>query len=65
VSARLLTTGTFAAQGAKGLDRAEALRQSILTLIDGKAGDGGSGRARFSYAHPLFWAPFALVGDPG
>ena len=26
-----------------------------------RTGDGG--RAIFSYAHPLFWAPFALIGD--
>lgn len=62
VSARLLTTGAFAA---KTPDRAEALRQSMLALIDGKAGDGTAGKTRFAYAHPLFWAPFALVGDPG
>jgi hypothetical protein len=23
------------------------------------------GRIVFSYAHPLFWAPFTLVGDGG
>lgn len=62
VSARLLTTGAFSV---KGTDRSEALRQSILALIDGKAGDGTAGKTKFAYAHPLFWAPFALVGDPG
>jgi len=67
VSARLLTTGAFSVKGTdpKGADRAEALRQSILALIDGKAGDGTAGKLKFAYAHPLFWAPFALVGDPG
>jgi hypothetical protein len=24
-----------------------------------------SGNSLFSYAHPLFWAPYALVGDGG
>ncbi|MBL8705990.1 MAG: CHAT domain-containing protein [Rhodospirillales bacterium] len=62
VSARLLTTGAFSV---KSPDRAEALRQSILALIDGKSGDGTAGKTKFAYAHPLFWAPFALVGDPG
>jgi len=23
------------------------------------------GRMVFSYAHPIFWAPFSLVGDGG
>ena len=62
VSARLMTTGTFAA---KNVSRGEALRQAMLALIDGKAGDGTDAGKRFSYAHPVFWAPFALVGDPG
>jgi CHAT domain-containing protein len=62
VSARLLTTGAFAARAP---NRAEALRRSMLALIDGGPGGGASDRAGFSYAHPLFWAPFALVGDPG
>jgi CHAT domain-containing protein len=61
-AARLLTTGLFAD---KAPNRAEALRRSMLAMIDGRAGDGASGRAKFSYAHPMFWAPFALVGDPG
>jgi CHAT domain-containing protein len=39
------------------LSRAEALRQSMLAVM--KEHDGAS----FSYGHPLFWAPYALVGD--
>ncbi|MCK6453323.1 MAG: CHAT domain-containing protein, partial [Alphaproteobacteria bacterium] len=62
VSARLITTGTFAA---RNVSRAEALRQAMLALIDGKAGQGSEGGRPFSYAHPVFWAPFALVGDAG
>jgi hypothetical protein len=27
--------------------------------------DPGTGAMIFSYAHPIFWAPFALVGAPG
>jgi hypothetical protein len=23
------------------------------------------GKTVFSYAHPIFWAPFSVVGDPG
>jgi len=27
--------------------------------------DKAQNRPLFSYAHPLFWAPFTLVGDGG
>ena len=55
VSARLLTTELFRQQSANPqLARAEALRQSMLTLM-----------RQQSYAHPVFWAPFSLVGDGG
>lgn len=50
-----LTTGLFAqiAQ-TPTLGRAEALRRSQLTLADAPA-----------TSHPVFWAPFVLVGDGG
>ncbi len=57
LSARELVTRAFANQSAKaGTSRAESLRQAQLELIEGKAGAG--------YAHPFFWAPYALSGDP-
>jgi CHAT domain-containing protein len=60
-SARLLTTDVFARQARDArLDRATALRQAMLGLI----GSGPDG-APFTYAHPIFWAPFLLVGDGG
>jgi CHAT domain-containing protein len=37
----------------------------MLSLIDGDGPKDASGRIVFSYAHPIFWAPFSLVGDPG
>jgi CHAT domain-containing protein len=59
VSARLLVTGLFDRQAKDGaLSRAEALRQSMLSLMQQNSGS-------FAYAHPLFWAPYALVGDGG
>jgi hypothetical protein len=27
--------------------------------------DANSGKAVFSYAHPIFWVPFTLIGDGG
>ena len=66
-SAKALTTDLFKRQADDpALTRAEALRQAMVGLIDG-AGyvDEASGKVVFSYAHPIFWAPFSLVGDGG
>ncbi len=66
LSAKELTTGIFKKQAAEpGLDRAEALRQSMIELIDGPGFVNDAGAAIYSYAHPIFWAPFTLVGDGG
>jgi CHAT domain-containing protein len=63
VSAQKLVVGVFNELGAAPqLIRAEALRRSMLKVMNE---DGGEGKFRFSYAHPLFWAPYALVGDGG
>ncbi|MCH7486503.1 MAG: CHAT domain-containing protein [Proteobacteria bacterium] len=64
-SAKALTTDLFKRQADDPtLTRAEALRQAMLGLIDGP-GFVDEGKAVFSYAHPLFWAPFTLIGDGG
>ena len=47
-----------------GLTRAEALRRARIAMID-KGVYIVDGKAAFSYAHPIFWAPFTLVGDGG
>jgi len=58
-SAKKLVVGVFAGLSkAPEMGRAEALRRSILRLMQEKDGD-------MSYDHPLFWAPYALVGDGG
>jgi CHAT domain-containing protein len=66
-SAREITTEIFRRQAKDpGLTRAEALRQAMLAVIDGPGAiDAKSGQPLFSYAHPMFWAPFSLVGDGG
>lgn len=52
-SATQLTTRTFAHHSAHpGTRRAESLRQATLQVMDLPP-----------YAHPAFWAPYALVGD--
>jgi CHAT domain-containing protein/tetratricopeptide (TPR) repeat protein len=57
LSAQQLVTRTFVHQAAN-LDatRAESLRHAQLELIEGQAGA--------AFAHPFFWAPYALYGDP-
>ncbi len=66
-SARKLVTGLFRLQGSDGdLTRSQALRKSMLDLIDRETlKDQISDKIVASYAHPLFWAPFVLMGDPG
>ena len=66
-SARELTTGLFKYQQAEPtLSRARALQKSALALIDGSGfKDPTSGKIVASYAHPLFWAPFIMVGESG
>jgi len=67
ISARALTTDLFQKQAADAkLTRAKALHQTLNALIDsGEFADPYTKKAVFSYAHPIFWAPFTLVGDGG
>lgn len=52
-----LTTGVFAALAADpAIGRAEALRRSLVGMID----DGNP-----AFAHPSRWAPFIVVGEGG
>jgi hypothetical protein len=42
------------------------IRQAMLAMIVGPGYvDPESGKTVFSYAHPIFWAPFSLIGDGG
>ena len=65
LSAQRLTTGIFERQSAApALTRSEALQRTIAGLIE-RDGIMRNGRLVVSYAHPLFWAPFVLVGNGG
>ena len=66
-SARELTTDVFRRQkAAPTLTRAKALQATMNALIDGPGYvDKMTNTTVFSYAHPIFWAPFTLVGDGG
>lgn len=53
-----LTSGIFAeSKRNAAMGRAEALRQSTLRLLGDKEHP--------QFAHPMFWAPFVLVGEGG
>jgi CHAT domain-containing protein len=65
-SARELTSDLFRRQAADPkLSRAEALRQAMNAMIDGPGYRDEKGQTSFSYAHPLFWAPYTIIGDGG
>jgi CHAT domain-containing protein/tetratricopeptide (TPR) repeat protein len=63
-SARALTTRVF--RQSPSFSRAEALRATMTWMIDQAVlTDEESRETVFSYAHPMFWAPFTLIGDGG
>jgi CHAT domain-containing protein len=64
--ARQLTAGLFRKQAAEpGMTRSEALRLAMNALIDGPGYQDQNGSTVFSYAHPIFWAPYTIIGDGG
>lgn len=65
-SARELVTDLFKRQADDPkLTRGEALRQAMMALADGPGYLGTDGKTEFAYAHPLFWAPYSIIGDGG
>lgn len=65
-SARELVSDVFLRMQAEpGLDRAEALRRAEMRLLDEGGQKDANGNFAFAYAHPLFWAPYTIVGDAG
>jgi hypothetical protein len=65
-SARQLVTDLFRRQGDDPkLTRGEALRQAMMALVDGPGYVAADGKTEFTYAHPLFWAPYSIIGDGG
>jgi CHAT domain-containing protein len=64
ISAKLLTTELFRRQAEnQRLGRAQALREASLAVMQHSA--KGPRGPSYSYAHPMFWAPFVVVGDGG
>jgi CHAT domain-containing protein len=65
-SARQLVTDLFKRQASDPkLGRSEALRQAMMALMDGPGYLNTEGKTEFAYAHPLFWAPYTIIGDGG
>jgi CHAT domain-containing protein/tetratricopeptide (TPR) repeat protein len=65
-SAKDLVTDLFKRQADDArLTRGEALRLAMMALADGAGYVDASGKAEFAYAHPLFWAPYTIIGDGG
>jgi CHAT domain-containing protein len=65
-SARQLVTDLFKRQADDPkLSRSEALRQAMMALMDGPGYLNSEGKTEFAYAHPLFWAPYTIIGDGG
>jgi CHAT domain-containing protein len=65
-SARELVTDLFKRQADdKSLSRGEALRQAMMAMVDGRGYTDAAGKTEFAYAHPLFWAPYTIIGDGG
>ena len=63
-SARELISDLFRRQSADPqLPRAEALRQAMMAMLNGPGFVDETGKTLFAYAHPLFWAPYSILGD--
>jgi CHAT domain-containing protein len=63
-SARELVSDLFRRQAKEPkITRTESLRQAMLALIDDGNFKDDNGQTMFSYAHPLFWAPYTIIGD--
>ena len=64
---RALTTAVFRRLTAgPEISGATALQQAMIELIDhGSVVHPTTGQTVFTYTHPIFWAPFTLVGDGG
>lgn len=66
MSARLIPTDLFRRQATNpSLTRADTLRQAMLYLLDRGEKNDPHGGTTYTYAQPIFRAPFSLVGDGG
>ena len=65
-SARLLTTNLFENLNTDEITTTmQALQKTNIELINDEGFRTKDGEMIFSYSHPIFWAPFMVVGDGG
>ena len=65
-SARELVSDLFRRQASDPkITRGEALRAAMMALLDGPGFTDDKGKTIFTYGHPLFWAPYTIIGDGG
>lgn len=63
-ASRLLMTDLFRRQQARpGQHKANYLREAMQEMIQTTSAKDAQGQLKYTYAHPLFWAPFVVVGD--
>ena len=63
-TARELVTGVFRRQADNPrLSRAEVLRQSMMAVLESSERKNETGETIYTHAHPLFWAPYTIMGD--
>ena len=63
-AARMLMTDMFKRQQVQqGQNKAQYLQASMVNMIDNLGSQDSKGKNKYAYAHPLFWAPFVVVGD--
>lgn len=60
----LMTSLFLGVRNDKTLSKADAHRKAMLQMID-KGVYRTNAVPAFSYAHPIFWAPFTLIGESG
>ena len=66
-AARVLMTDLFKIQNQSSTSntdssKAQFLKQSMMNMLN-NSGLKVNNVMKYSYAHPLFWAPFVMVGD--
>ena len=63
-AARLLMTDLFQRQQSQAnAHKATHLQNAMQHMLQTAAARDAQGKLKYSYAHPLFWAPFVVVGD--